>query len=99
MPPDSGPLAYHVTPRGAKLHRAGFPHTLLQPGEHVCGVVMDGHPLTPRRAYQITQKLWKQLNRFASYPQTGVSLRQMVQFGRQANQGTVFLAASFLLGA
>ena len=50
------------------------------------------------RAYRITEKLWSKLNRFATFPQTGVSLRQMVQFGRNPNSGTMLIASSFLQG-
>lgn len=49
-----------------------------------------------RRNYQISQKLWSQLHHFASFPQTGISLRQMVQFGRNPNPGTILQAGSFL---
>ncbi|WFD30530.1 [pyruvate dehydrogenase (acetyl-transferring)] kinase [Malassezia sp. CBS 17886] len=48
-------------------------------------------------AYQVPPKLWSQINRFAAFPQTGVSLRQMVLFGRNANPGTLVLASSFLM--
>ncbi|GAK67320.1 alpha-ketoacid dehydrogenase kinase [Moesziomyces antarcticus] len=46
--------------------------------------------------YQISQRLWQQLHHFASFPQTGISLRQMVQFGRNPNPGTILQAGSFL---
>lgn len=52
-----------------------------------------------RRAYQISRKLWATINRFSEFPQTGVSLRQMVMFGRNTNPGTLLLASSFLMGA
>lgn len=47
-------------------------------------------------SYQISQKLWSQLHHFANFPQTGISLRQMVQFGRNPNPGTLLQAGSFL---
>ncbi len=47
-------------------------------------------------SYKITEKLWSQLHHFASFPQTGISLRQMVQFGRNPNPGTILQAGSFL---
>ncbi|WFD03374.1 [pyruvate dehydrogenase (acetyl-transferring)] kinase [Malassezia obtusa] len=50
-----------------------------------------------RRAYQISRKLWATINRFSEFPQTGVSLRQMVMFGRNTNPGTLLLASSFLM--
>ena len=51
------------------------------------------------RAYKITKKVWSQIERFATFPPTGVSLRQMVMFGRNTNPGTLLLASSFLLGS
>ncbi|PWZ03433.1 alpha-ketoacid dehydrogenase kinase, partial [Testicularia cyperi] len=54
-----------------------------------------GHT-TPKMSYHISQKLWSQLHHFASFPQTGISLRQMVQFGRNPNPGTILQAGSFL---
>ncbi|PWN51766.1 alpha-ketoacid dehydrogenase kinase [Violaceomyces palustris] len=47
-------------------------------------------------SYHITPKLWSQLHHFAAFPQTGISLRQMVQFGRNPNPGTVLQAGSFI---
>ncbi|EPQ27090.1 uncharacterized protein PFL1_05374 [Pseudozyma flocculosa PF-1] len=47
-------------------------------------------------SYQISQRLWSQLHHFATFQQTGISLRQMVQFGRNPNPGTVLQAGSFL---
>ncbi|KDN45468.1 alpha-ketoacid dehydrogenase kinase [Tilletiaria anomala UBC 951] len=47
-------------------------------------------------SYKISPQLWKHLDHFASFPQTGISLRQMVQFGRNPNPGTILQAGSFL---
>ncbi|KAN0063694.1 [Pyruvate dehydrogenase (acetyl-transferring)] kinase isozyme 2 [Thecaphora frezii] len=47
-------------------------------------------------SYKISQRLWSQLHHFATFPQTGISLRQMVQFGRNPNPGTILQAGSFL---
>jgi len=55
-------------------------------------------PRSAHRVYQISPKLWDRINYFSKYPQTGVSLRQMVVFGRHANPGTIMLAGSFLMG-
>lgn len=50
------------------------------------------------RVYKITPQLRSQLHHFASFPQTGISLRQMVQFGRHPNPGTILQAGTFLAG-
>jgi pyruvate dehydrogenase kinase 2/3/4 len=42
--------------------------------------------------------LQKMLSHYASFPQTGVSLRQMVMFGQNPSQGTLFRASQFLAG-
>ncbi|PWN93548.1 alpha-ketoacid dehydrogenase kinase, partial [Acaromyces ingoldii] len=47
-------------------------------------------------AYTISPKTWSQLHHFASFPQTGISLRQMVQFGRIPSPGTILQAGNFL---
>jgi len=40
--------------------------------------------------------LWDRIHHFASFPQTGVSLQQMVLFGQNPSQGTLFKASQFL---
>ncbi|KAK1227201.1 [Pyruvate dehydrogenase (acetyl-transferring)] kinase isozyme 2 [Marasmius sp. AFHP31] len=46
--------------------------------------------------YRITSALWDKIHHFASFPQTGVSLQQMVLFGQNPNQGTLLKASQFL---
>lgn len=53
---------------------------------------------TRSRPYKISPQAWSQLHHFASFPQTGISLRQMVQFGRNPNPGTILQAGTFLAG-
>lgn len=47
-------------------------------------------------AYTISQRTWSQLHHFASFPQTGISLAQMVAFGSNRNPGTIMQAGNFL---
>lgn len=47
-------------------------------------------------AYQITPQLRDKINHFCRFPQTGVSLRQMVMFGQNPSQGTLLRATQFL---
>ncbi|KAI7826308.1 alpha-ketoacid dehydrogenase kinase [Kickxella alabastrina] len=44
----------------------------------------------------ITNELATKISHFARFPQTGVSLRQMVEFGQNPSQGTLLRAAQFL---
>ncbi|KAI9499977.1 [Pyruvate dehydrogenase (acetyl-transferring)] kinase isozyme 2 [Coemansia spiralis] len=44
----------------------------------------------------ITKELANRIAHFARFPQTGVSLRQMVEFGQNPSQGTLLRAAQFL---
>ncbi|KAJ1727373.1 [Pyruvate dehydrogenase (acetyl-transferring)] kinase isozyme 2 [Coemansia biformis] len=44
----------------------------------------------------IPSELAHRIAHFARFPQTGVSLRQMVEFGRKPSQGTLLRAAQFL---
>ncbi|KAJ2780398.1 [Pyruvate dehydrogenase (acetyl-transferring)] kinase isozyme 2 [Coemansia javaensis] len=44
----------------------------------------------------ITKELAHKIAHFARFPQTGVSLRQMVEFGQNPSQGTLLRAAQFL---
>ncbi|KAI3629496.1 hypothetical protein MIR68_012511 [Amoeboaphelidium protococcarum] len=46
--------------------------------------------------FKISELLAKQIKHYASFPQTGVSLRQMVEFGQNPSQGTLLKAAMFL---
>ncbi|TFK46737.1 mitochondrial pyruvate dehydrogenase [Heliocybe sulcata] len=46
--------------------------------------------------FRITPALWDRIHHFASFPQTGVSLQQMVLFGSNPNQGTLLRASQFL---
>ncbi|ORZ06658.1 mitochondrial pyruvate dehydrogenase [Absidia repens] len=47
-------------------------------------------------AFQMTPHLYDKIKYFARFPQTGVSLRQMVMFGQKPSQGTLFKASQFL---
>ncbi|KAF9455973.1 mitochondrial pyruvate dehydrogenase [Collybia nuda] len=46
--------------------------------------------------FRITPALWDKIHHFASFPQTGVSLQQMVLFGQNPSQGTLLKASQFL---
>ncbi|KAH3666929.1 hypothetical protein OGAPHI_003379 [Ogataea philodendri] len=47
--------------------------------------------------WKFTQQLREEIYRYAQLPQTGVSLRQMVQFGPQPSPGSVFHASRFIV--
>jgi len=47
-------------------------------------------------AFRISSGLWDRIHHFASFPQTGVSLQQMVLFGQNPSQGTLLKASQFL---
>ncbi|OCB89173.1 alpha-ketoacid dehydrogenase kinase [Sanghuangporus baumii] len=47
--------------------------------------------------FRITAALWDRIHHFASFPQAGVSLQQMVLFGQNPSQGTLFKGSQFLL--
>ncbi|KAG7095830.1 hypothetical protein E1B28_006525 [Marasmius oreades] len=49
-------------------------------------------------AFRITSALWDKIHHFASFPQTGVSLQQMVLFGHNPSQGTLLKASQFVAG-
>ncbi|KAH9015631.1 mitochondrial pyruvate dehydrogenase [Lactarius pseudohatsudake] len=51
--------------------------------------------MTP--SFRISSALWDKIHHFASFPQTGVSLQQMVRFGQNPSQGTLLRASQFLL--
>ncbi|OZJ02337.1 hypothetical protein BZG36_04592 [Bifiguratus adelaidae] len=46
--------------------------------------------------FRLTPKLYEKIKYFAEFPQTGVSLHQMVMFGQTPTQGTLFKASQFL---
>jgi len=46
--------------------------------------------------FRITPQLWDKIHHFAAFPQTGVSLQQMVLFGQNPSQGTLLQASRFL---
>jgi pyruvate dehydrogenase kinase 2/3/4 len=46
--------------------------------------------------FRISPALWDKIHHFASFPQTGISLQQMVLFGQNPSQGTLFKASQFL---
>ncbi|KAJ7888118.1 mitochondrial branched-chain alpha-ketoacid dehydrogenase kinase-domain-containing protein [Mycena olivaceomarginata] len=46
--------------------------------------------------FRISSALWDRIHHFASFPQTGVSLQQMVLFGQNPSQGTLLKASQFL---
>ncbi|RKP08443.1 pyruvate dehydrogenase kinase [Thamnocephalis sphaerospora] len=45
---------------------------------------------------RIPPKLYEKIKYFATFPQTGVSLRQMVKFGQKPSPGTLFRASQFV---
>ncbi|KAF8329263.1 mitochondrial branched-chain alpha-ketoacid dehydrogenase kinase-domain-containing protein [Amanita rubescens] len=47
-------------------------------------------------SFRIKSALWDKIHYFASFPQTGVSLQQMVLFGQNPSQGTLLRASQFL---
>jgi len=47
-------------------------------------------------AFKISAALWDKIHHFASFPQTGVSLQQMILFGQNPSQGTLLKASQFL---
>ncbi|WVO18717.1 hypothetical protein L204_106437 [Cryptococcus depauperatus] len=46
--------------------------------------------------FKISSALWNKIQHFASFPQTGVSLQQMILFGQNPSQGTLLKASQFL---
>ncbi|OWZ36265.1 hypothetical protein LQV05_006392 [Cryptococcus neoformans] len=46
--------------------------------------------------FRISSALWDKIHHFASFPQTGVSLQQMILFGQNPSQGTLLKASQFL---
>lgn len=47
-------------------------------------------------SWKPTEKLMSTISHYAGFPATGVSLRQMVQFGEKPSTGTLFRASQFL---
>ncbi|KAK4186078.1 putative pyruvate dehydrogenase kinase [Podospora australis] len=47
-------------------------------------------------SWKKSEKLMDTIRHYASFPATGVSLRQMVQFGEKPSSGTLFRASQFL---
>ncbi|KAG8626673.1 hypothetical protein KVT40_005618 [Elsinoe batatas] len=47
-------------------------------------------------SWKKTEKLMSTISHYAQFPATGVSLRQMVQFGQRPSVGTLYRASSFL---
>ncbi|TBU25547.1 alpha-ketoacid dehydrogenase kinase [Dichomitus squalens] len=47
--------------------------------------------------FRISPSLWERIHHYASFPQTGVSLQQMVLFGQNPSQGTLLRGSQFLL--
>lgn len=48
-------------------------------------------------AWELTSKLKDQIYKYAAYPQTSISIRQMVQFGPSPLPGLIFLASQFIV--
>jgi len=46
--------------------------------------------------FRMSPALWDKIHHFASFPQTGVSLQQMILFGQNPSQGTLLKASQFL---
>ncbi|KAJ9108144.1 hypothetical protein QFC19_002612 [Naganishia cerealis] len=46
--------------------------------------------------FRISPALWDKIHHYSSFPQTGVSLQQMVLFGQNPSQGTLLKASQFL---
>ncbi|KAG8846839.1 hypothetical protein FRB96_001755 [Tulasnella sp. 330] len=46
--------------------------------------------------FRITPQLWDKIHHFAAFPQTGVSLQQMVLFGQNSTPGTLLKGSQFL---
>ncbi|KAK0554568.1 [Pyruvate dehydrogenase (acetyl-transferring)] kinase isozyme 2 [Tilletia horrida] len=87
----------HLFASGARSSRPVGPASSAGVGYDAIAAAFDqGDPARCQAGYSISQKVWGQLHHFASFPQTGISLRQMVQFGKNPTPGTLFQAGSFL---
>ncbi|TQW11521.1 hypothetical protein V2A60_001426 [Cordyceps javanica] len=51
---------------------------------------------SPEMSWKASEKLMDTIRHYAQFPATGVSLRQMVQFGDKPSTGTLFRASQFL---
>lgn len=49
------------------------------------------------KGWKLTEELTKKIYHYATFPATGVSLRQMVQFGVAPSAGTLFRAGQFVI--
>ncbi|KAJ8146643.1 hypothetical protein OY671_000310 [Metschnikowia pulcherrima] len=47
--------------------------------------------------WELTRQLREKILKYASYPQTSISIRQMVQFGPSPSPGSIFLASQFIV--
>ncbi|OBA21170.1 alpha-ketoacid dehydrogenase kinase [Metschnikowia bicuspidata var. bicuspidata NRRL YB-4993] len=47
--------------------------------------------------WELTKHLRDNILKYASYPQTSISIRQMVQFGPSPSPGSIFLASQFIV--
>lgn len=47
--------------------------------------------------WELTKALKEKIYQYATYPQTSVSIRQMVQFGPSPSPGSIFLASQFIV--
>ncbi|EEQ36979.1 hypothetical protein CLUG_01102 [Clavispora lusitaniae ATCC 42720] len=47
--------------------------------------------------WELTKALREKIYQYATYPQTSVSIRQMVQFGPSPSPGSIFLASRFIV--
>ncbi|KAM3512879.1 hypothetical protein MY11210_003509 [Beauveria gryllotalpidicola] len=51
---------------------------------------------SPEMSWKASERLMETIRHYAQFPATGVSLRQMVQFGDKPSTGTLFRASQFL---
>lgn len=54
------------------------------------------NPIAPEMSWKASEQLMNTIRHYAKFPATGVSLRQMVQFGDKPSTGTLFRASQFL---
>ena len=47
--------------------------------------------------WEFTKQLREKIFKYALYPQTSVSIRQMVQFGPNPSPGSIFLSSQFIV--
>lgn len=53
--------------------------------------------INPNPGWRLTAELKRKIDRYAEFPATGVSLRQMVQFGGNPSDGMLFRASQFIV--